>query len=217
MGSQPPPDGVGEYRQTVSVNVADEDAQLPQTAYWWLAKGTNPNPRFPTVVVDLGAAPSLIPAVEALEVGGVLTIANYREYLIRLHVLGWTETIGTHTRTVAFTCAPDDVYNVGTLDGGRRLAARSTTLNADITAGATTLVLKMTDPDEEWRPGNNAVPVIIGGEVITLGTVGAVTGSGPWTQTVTGCTRAVNGVSKGHTAGDDVVVVNPLRTTLEVS
>jgi len=217
MGTPPPPAGIGEYRQTVDVNVADEDSQLPNVASWWLAKGTNPRPRFPTVVVDLVAAPALIPAVEAVGVGEVITIANYREYLIRLHVLGWTETIGTHTRTVAFTCAPDDVYTALTLDGGGRLAAVSTTLNAAIAAGDTTLVLKMTNPDERWRPGNNAVPVTIGGEDITLGTVGAVTGSGPWTQTVTGCTRAVNGVSKDHAAGDAVVVRNAIRLTMEVS
>jgi hypothetical protein len=211
MGSQPPPAGVGEYRQRVDVNVADEAGQLPQVAAWWLAKGTNPRPRFPTVVVDLAAAPALIPAVEAVNVGSVITIANYREYLIRLHVLGWTETIGTHTRTVAFTCVPDDAYNVGTLTGGRRLQANYTAVVPALNAVSTTLTLFTGEPLEQWRPGASGVHILLGGEEIILGTIGARTGTNPYSQVVTGCTRSVNGVAKAHTITELVKVKDAIR------
>jgi hypothetical protein len=210
MGTQSPPNGRGEYRQTVDVNLADPDNEGPQEANWWLRRGTVNLPRFPQVTVDmtlLGAA--AITAVEAVDVGSVIQIVNYREYTIRLFVLGYVETIGTHTRSIVFTCEPDQQFNVLTLGTGR-LVARTTTLNAGITSTATTLVTKTSDPLEQFRTGSNAVPVLCGGELITLGTVGAVTGTGPFTQTVTGCTRSVNGIVKAHSAGDPVLVSNPL-------
>lgn len=213
-GTADPPAGAGEYRQTVDVNTADPDTDLSQLANWYLRRGTVNEPRYPTVTVDLtrlsGAA---LTAVEAVDIGDVILISNYREYTIRLFVLGYVETITTHTRKIVFTCAPDRQFNVGVLDTNR-LQARSSTLNAGITSSATSLTLKMTDVLEQWRPGNNAVPVLIGGELITLGTVGAVSGTGPWTQAVTGCTRAVNGIVKAHSAGDPVVVDQPIKLIL---
>lgn len=210
MGSAPPPVGRGEYKQTVDVNLANPDVDLPYVASWYLGRGTVDKPRFPIVEVDLTrlAGPALT-AVEAVDIGDVLQITNFREYTIRLFVVGYTETIGTHTRGIKFTCAPDQAFNVLTLGTGR-LAARSTVLAAGITASATSLTLQMTDPLEQWRPGANSVPVFVDGELITLGTVGAVTGSGPYQQAVTGCTRSVNGISKAHLANAVVTVKDPL-------
>lgn len=210
MGTQPPPAGRGQYKQTVNVNLSNPDADLPQVAAWYLGRGTVAKPRYPTVEVDLSRlAGAALAAVEAVDIGDVILITNYREYTIRLFVVGYTETIGTHTRGIVFTCAPDDQFNVLTIGTGR-LVARTTVLNADITASATSLTLKTSDPLEQFRVGSNAVPVLIGGELITLGTVAAVAGTGPFTQSVTGCTRAVNGIVKAHTAGDPVLVQNPL-------
>lgn len=214
MGSQDPPNGRGEYRQTVDVNVGDPAADLPQQAHWYLNRGTVNRPRFPSVTVDLTTlSPTKIAEVEAVDVGSVIEIVNYREYTIRLYVLGYTETIGTHTRSITFTCAPDDVFNAGQLDGAR-LQARSTTLNASITSTATTLVLKSTADGERWRPGASTAHVLIGGEEIALGTVGSRTGSGPWTWTVTGCTRSVNGIVKAQSASAPVKVIDAIRLAL---
>lgn len=212
--SADPPAGRGPYKQDVNVNVAFPDVDLEQEANWWLARGTVTLPRYPQVSIDMTrlSAPVLA-AVEAVDIGSVIEIVHYRENPIRLYVLGSKETIGTHTRGIVFNCAPDQQFNAGVLDTGR-LAARSTTLNADITASATSLTLKITDPDERWRTGSNAVPVLIGGERITLGTVAAAAGTGPWTQAVTGCTRAVNAIVKPHVAGDPVTVVGAITLTL---
>lgn len=215
MSTQPPPAGRGVYQQTVDVNVDDPAGNLPQTANWYLRRGTVDKPRYPQVTVDLSSlSATTIAAVEAVDIGAVIQIVNFREYTVRLFVIGYVETIDTHTRTITFTCAPDQQFDIGVLDTNR-LQARATTLNADITSTATALTLTMTDPNEVWRPGNNAVPVLIGGELITLGTVAAVSGTGPWTQAVTGCTRSVNGIVKTHSAGDQVTVDQAIRLGLK--
>lgn len=152
---------------------------------------------------------TLIYDIENVDIGDVLQIINYREYTIRLFVLGYVETINTHTRQIVFTCADDQQFNVSTIGTGR-LAARTTTLNAAITTTATTIVTKTSDPLEQFRTGSNSVPVLIDGELITLGTVGAVTGTGPFTQTITGCTRSVNGIVKAHLINAPVLVQNPI-------
>ena len=51
---------------------------------------------------------------------------------------------------------------------------------------------------------------LVGGERITVTAMGAVTGSGPWTQTAT-VVRAVNGVSKAQTAGTAVHLADAKR------
>lgn len=173
LGTQPPPAGVGEARQSFDVCLASPGTDLTQLGVWYLRRGTVAVPRFPTLTLDLNANPGLITAAESVTVGSVLVITGLREYTVRLYVVGWTEVIDTHARTITFNCAPDQQFNVGKI-GTDRLAAKSTTLNAGITAGATSLTLKMTDVNEQWRTGNNAVPVLCGGELITLGTVGAV-------------------------------------------
>lgn len=216
MGSQDPPAGVGEYRQTVDVNVADEVSTLPQVAGWWLAKGTLDRPRFPSVVVNLTAAPDLIPAVESIEVGNVIEIINFREYTIRLHVLGWRETIGTHSRRVAFTCALDNVYQTGLLEDGQfRIGCRSSFLAFGIDKVTTTLTLLSNDQDEQWLPGVSGAHIMLAGEEIILGTIGARSGTdpGPYLWTVTGCTRSVNGISKKQDAGP-ITVKDTLRMGL---
>jgi hypothetical protein len=213
MGTQPPPAGVGEYRQTLDVNVNNEAVQLPQIARWWLSKGTIPFPRFPSVTVDLGAAPGLIPAVESTTEGSVITITGYREYVIRMHVLGWVETVGTHTRTVTFTCALDTIFNAGKLDTNR-LVANYTVVFPALDATSTTLNLFTGEPAEEWRTGASGVHILLGGEEITLGTIGARTGTNPYTQVVTGCTRGVNGIQKAHLITELVQVKDAIRLTM---
>lgn len=204
LGTQPPPDGVGEARQTVDVNLATPDTGLPGVANWWLRRGTINLPRFPQVTVDLNAKPGLIPAVETVDVGSVITIVGFREDPIRLYVLGWTETIGTHTRTITFTCAPDQPYDIAIQgNGSRRQDSYTSTLNASYNTTATTMVVTFTVLSDQWSQDNEPFDWIVAGERITVTSMGAVTGSGPWTQTAT-VTRSVNGVVKSHSAAEPV-------------
>lgn len=219
LGSQDPPDGAGEYRQTVDVNADDPDNDLPQLANWWLRRGTVNLPRFPQLEVNLGALDAdLIADVESVDVGSVIEVTGMREYTIRLHVLGYTETIrpadqGKVRRTITFTCAPDQQFQVGVLDTNR-LQAAYTTLNAALTTTDTTVVLKSTNDLEQWRAGASTAHVMVAGEEIALGTIGARAGSGPWTFTVTGCTRSVNGIVKAQASGEPVKVVDAIRLAL---
>jgi hypothetical protein len=213
LGTASPPTGAGEYKQTVNVNLYDPDDELPQVANWWLRRGTVNLPRFPQVTIDLAAKPSLITAVEAVDVGDVITITGFREYTIRLHVLGWTETIGTHTRTITFTCAPDQQFVVGVYDStSSRYDLRSSTLNADKDSTTTSMTFKQTS-DETWSTTSTPYDVMLGGERITVTSMGARSGTGPWLQAAT-VTRSVNGVVKAQTAGSEVHIATPGRWAL---
>jgi hypothetical protein len=213
LGTQPPPDGAGEYKQTIDVNLDEPDYELPQVANWWLRRGTVNLPRFPQVTIDLAAKPSLITAVEAVDVGDVITITGFREYTIRLHVLGWTETIGTHTRTITFTCAPDQQFVVGVYDStSSRYDLRTSVLNAAKDSTTTTMTFKQTD-DESWS--TTAVPydVMMGGEQITVTAMGSRSGTGPWLQAAT-VVRSVNGIVKSQATNEPVHIATPGRWAL---
>jgi hypothetical protein len=213
LGTQPPPDGVGEYRQTVDVNIYDE-TDLPQVANWWLYRGTVNLPRFPQVTINLAAlGPAKIAEVETVDVGSVITIDGYREYTIRLYVLGWTETIGTHTRTIVFTCAPDQQFNAGEYDDGIvRYDSASTTTGASYTPTATSIVFSTTDAGDLWWTGGT-YDCICAGERFRVEAMGAASGSGPYTQPAT-VVRAVNGVRKTLPAGEPIHVATPGRYAL---
>jgi hypothetical protein len=219
LGTLPPPDGAGEYRQTVDVNVADETNDLPQQANWWLRRGTVNLPRYPQVTVNLGALDAAtVAAVEGVEVGSVIELPDIRENTVRLYVLGYTETIrpadqGKVRRTIVFTCAPDQQFVVGEYDStSSRYDLRTSTLNADKDPTTTSMTLKQTD-DESWS--TTAVPydIFMAGERITVTAMGSRSGSGPWLQAAT-VVRSVNGVVKAQTAGAEVHIATPGRWAL---
>lgn len=214
LGTQPPPDGVGEYRQTVDVNVADETSALPATANWWLRRGTVNLPRFPTLVIDLNAKPSIISAVEAVDVGSVITITGYREYVIRLIVLGWVEVIGTHTRTITFTCVPDQQFVVGEWDATDSLwDSKTTTLKTGVNSSATALTFTTASSKGIWST-TGTYDVLISGEQITVTSMGAASlVSGSYDQSAT-VTRSVNGISKSLSAGEPIHPATPGRWAL---
>lgn len=213
LSIQPPPAGVGRYQKKVDVNYSSDDP-IDDRAAWEQGLGTVDRRWYRQITIDLLGNPGLLDTIIALKPGDLITLAGAEPDTVKLHLRNVNWKIQGAPIQATLTCVPADVADVGVLDGTRRLQARATTLAAGITAAATSLTLQMSDPDEQWRPGNNAVPVYIDGELITLGTVGAVTGSGPWTQAVTGCTRGVNGFTKAHLAGAAVTVQNPIWVTM---
>lgn len=214
LGTQPPPDGMGEYRQTVDVNVSDPD-DLPQVANWWLRRGTVNLPRFPAVTINLAALDaSKVAEVEAVDVGSVIEITRYREYTIRLYVLGYIETITWPIgRTIVFTCAPDQQFVVGEWDATDSLwDLRTCTMSAATGIGVTTLTLAIT-ADEAWS-STSSYDLLISGELIgvPVGGMGARTGSaGAYTQVLTGAVRSKDGVRKVLPAGAEVHASTPGR------
>lgn len=216
LGTPPPPDGAGEYRQTVNVSVADPPGDLPAQAHWWLRRGTVDLPRYPQVVINLAAVDATLRAqAEAVDIGDVITIDGFREDQVRLHVIGLREVIGWPTaRTLTLTCAPDQQFQVGIYDASR-YDVRTCTTADDTGPTVTTLELAIVD-DEAWS-STSAYDVMIAGELIGVpaGAMGARAGTaGAYTQTVTGAVRSKNGIRKTLPAGSPVRVASPGRYAL---
>jgi hypothetical protein len=213
LGTAAPPTGVGEARQTVDVNVADEANDLLQQANWWLFRGTVNLPRYPQVMIDLNADPGLIAQVNAVDVGSVITIAGYRENTIRLYVLGWTEVIGSHTRTITYVCAPDQQFVVGVFDAATsRYDLKTSVLNAAKNSTVTAMTFKQTD-DEAWSNVDVPYDIVMDGERMTVTAMGSRSGSGPWLQACT-VVRSVNGVVKAQATNAPVHIATPGRYAL---
>ncbi|GGN40561.1 hypothetical protein FHR83_007009 [Actinoplanes campanulatus] len=213
IGSQSSPDGIGPYEQTIDVNI-DDEAVLPGLAGWWLNRGTVDLPRYPAVTVNLAALdPDKVAEIEDIDVGDALEITGYREYDIRLQVVGYTETIGwPNARSIVFTTVPDQIFDVGTYDGDRRYDLRTATVSAVAGPTATTLTIGITD-DEAWS-STSAYDLMIAGELVgvPVGGMGARTGSaGAYQQVLTGAVRSKNGVRKTLPVGAEVHIATPGR------
>lgn len=213
MSVEPPPDGVGEYRATVDVNVSDETT-LPDRANWELARGTLDRPLYDEVVVDVVANPALRTTCAGVREGHVITVDGYESETVWLLVVGIVETITSGTHLFTFLVEPYDVYRVGEWDdAGWRWDSRTSTVSADVASSAGTLVITFADRADDWSTTAEPYDIMVGGERMTVTSMGAVSGSGPWTQTAT-VTRAVNGVSKAQTAGTPVHVADARRWAL---
>lgn len=214
LGTQPPPDGVGEEKRTVAVNL-DDTSLLPQVANWGLKRGTVDLPRFPQVTIDLNARPDLIPAVEAVEVGNVITIGEFRENTIRLMVLGWIETIGTHTRTIVFTCVPDQQFVTGVWDStSSRWDSATHFLKTGVNSSATSVTFRSLSSKITWSTTGTPYDVFISGERVTVTSMGAASlVSGGYDQVAT-ITRHVNGVTKSLSANEPIHAATPGRWAL---
>ncbi|WP_422733993.1 polysaccharide deacetylase family protein [Micromonospora sp. WMMD558] len=142
LSVQAPPDGVGTYDTSVTVNVAS-DVQLPDQAGWRLHVGTWDEARYPVMRVNLGAPvwtgdAELTAAASALTAGDVLSVGGLPEWLppgpAVVMVRESVERIDQHTRTVDWTLTPAGPYTVGTVGGDPRVAADGSTLAAALTA-----------------------------------------------------------------------------------
>jgi len=211
MGTQAPPDGVGEYKLSLEVSVGNED-DLELIAGWNLARGTLAGARYPEVTIDFDAVPSLTSDVDGLVLGDILTIAGRNPDVISLLVLGISETIGQKRRIVSFTCVPADVLQaLGKYDTAR-YDSSSTTLAEDLTTSETGVDIT-TALDEAWDTTTTPYDVAVGGEVMRCTSVTSPAGSGPYTQTMT-VTRSVNGVIKTHSTGAQLRLAAPSRYAL---
>lgn len=72
---QEPPDGAGEYEESVTLNVAS-DAQLPDMAAWRVHLGTVDEDRYPAITVDLRRNPDLAAQLARLNLGDLITIEH---------------------------------------------------------------------------------------------------------------------------------------------
>lgn len=113
-----PPDGIGRTSEVVSLSLA-EDAQTDQAAGWRLHLGTVDEARYPSVTINLLAAPHLIPAVLAMGIGDRVQIINPPPWLppepIDLIVQGYAVSQGLYEWTVKLSCSPASPWTVGVL------------------------------------------------------------------------------------------------------
>lgn len=219
MSSAAYPSGIGPFKAgalpDVAVNLNNAAADLPAMLAWYLARGTVPGPRFPSVTIEVGLrSPGLRTAASQAEIGNRIQVTNRMADPIELQIIGIREEIDIFTWTFTFTCIPHTIFDVGSEDDmTHRLAAYASniiTAPAPATTG-TSMVVGSVNPDDVWSTTSLPYPIIVAGEkmTVTACTAAALT-SGTWRQTLT-VTRSVNGVVKTQVAGTAVNVFAPYR------
>ncbi|MFJ8685053.1 hypothetical protein [Micromonospora wenchangensis] len=210
MSVQPPPAGVGLNAATVGVNLADE-GDLPDVASWHLAKGTLETPLYRSIGVNLTARPSLTTAAAAVRAGSCITVTGIEAEPVYLLVVGINRTTRPGMDVITFSCEPYEPYQVGVWDSPSfRYDSRTSTLGGSYSASATSMVVTHTKKYDDWSTTATPYEWLVGGERIRVTAMGAVTGSGPWSQTAT-VVRAVNGVSKAQSVGTAVHLADAKR------
>ena len=116
LSTQAPPNGVGVYDESTTLNLYDDDQPL-QHAAWRLHLGTVDEARYPVVHIDLAAAPTLVDQVTALESGDRIQIRNPPPWLpadtIDLILQGYQETMGhPNDWNLQLTCTPASPWTV---------------------------------------------------------------------------------------------------------
>ncbi|MFJ5804874.1 hypothetical protein [Streptomyces sp. NPDC093093] len=206
LSVQAPPAGVGTYDDSQTLSLAT-DAQTDQIAGHLLHIGTWGEARYPTVHIDLAAAPHLIPAILELDIGDRIQIINPPSWLppgpIDLIVEGYTETIGhPNDWDIVLSCSPAGPWTVAVVDDltTGRADTDGSTLASAVNSTATSLSVA-TVGAPLWSTSGSDLPVDIevGGEVMRVTAISGA--SSPQTFTVT---RSVNTVVKAQSSGADV-------------
>lgn len=218
-----PPNGVGRYRDEVTMNV-ETDAMLSGVAGWLLNRGTLDEARYPSIAVDLAnpdtVAAGLEAAVLGVDIGDVVAITNADNANIpddiAAIVFGYAERINTFEHRLVFNCGPASIYDTAVYGtsasvGTDRWDTGGSSLASSATSTATSLSVATDTGEALWTTDAAAFPfdVQIAGERIT---VTNITGSSsPQTFTVT---RSVNGIVKAQASGADVSLFNTPRYAL---
>jgi len=205
MSTAAPPSGAGRFDTSLTVNPVTDSA-LASLAGWYLHVRTADEDRYPAIPFQIarGGIPQAVPL---LDIGSYLQVINPPSWVttgpVRQLIAGYTETIGPQPAWgFAFNGVPESPYEVLTLDDTvyGRVDITASTLNTGVAAGTTSLsIATTTGPLWSTTGGDYPQDVGMGGERLT---VTAVSGSSsPQTFTVT---RAVNGISKSHSAGETI-------------
>jgi len=117
LSVQTPPNGVGDYTYTPSVNV-HADSQLTNLAAWILTLGTVDQYRYPQVSVDLSrsevAGSGLFDATPAMDVGSYFQITNPPAWVpespVKQLAWGFTETLNAFTWKIVMNAVPETPY-----------------------------------------------------------------------------------------------------------
>lgn len=217
MSTAAPPNGVGRYDDSVTINV-HSDEQLPDQAAWRVHVGTVDEARYPQIGANFRSAgftgnAALIEALLMLEAGDRVTIANPPPWLppdtISQITQGMKETFENYQHRMTLNCSPESPYRVSVINVSR-IDTSGSVLAAAVTSTAATLSVSTTD-GAIWTTSGADMPfnIVIGGEVMT---VTAISGAAsPQTFTVT---RSINGVVKAQAAGTAVNLADQTAVAL---
>lgn len=199
----------GAYSDDLAVNVG-ADILLEYHAGWRLHLGTFDDLRWPRITLNLARNPSLITTWLRIRIGSRITIANPPSAVagasLDLIVEGWTETLTDYGWDVELACSPASLWRVGVYDSASSPAdSTTTTLGVSRDTMQTSWTFSTLDLKEVWSTTATPYDVGILGERVTVTSMGAASGSGPYTQTAT-VTRSVNGVAKAHSAGEAIAL-----------
>ena len=229
LGTADPPEGVGVYEESVTLDVQRDD-QLGEQAAWRVHLGTAEGYRYPHVRINLVSNPQLTETVAARDTGDALQIINPPDWLppeaIELMIEGYTETINTHRWDIEFNASPGGLWTVGQVlaeEDGEPLPAGESQANRADTAGcelSEALDEQVTEFDVTTYQGPRWITsaefadempfdVRVGGEVMR---VQSITGTGQ-TQVFT-VIRAITGVRLEHPAGESVALTQPAVVAL---
>lgn len=205
-------DTYGRYDAKPVVNVFS-DAVIAASAGWFLHIGTTSGTRFTQVTVDLDASPHLKDDVVATGVGSVIALANLPAELTpdtaRLIVNGWTETIAPDRRKITFNCMSEAPFHVAELDHAdyATVGAAFATVSEALIDETETGISIACGGDGLWTHEAD-YDIVIGGERMTVTSVGGGSGTYPNQTQQLNVTRSVNGVVKSHVTGAVVELFN---------
>lgn len=151
------PDGIGTYEEQTSINFA-YDYQCQSLADWKRSKGTQKEPRYPSMRADLTATayrddPALAAAVLSIDSCDVIEITNPEaDYAPREQMVsGYAESIDQFDWDLTFTALPAAVNRVGVVGYTFRVGSESNYTSADFVAGTDTKLLStLTGSGSAW-------------------------------------------------------------------
>lgn len=210
----------GLIDESVTVNVAG-DHVLSDHAGWRLAMSTVDTYRWPSIALDMARNTDQIDLWRAAQPWPRVTIANEPSEVagvdVDVTVVGYRSTIGPKSWDLELVCAPSQPWTeVAVYDTGRATSG-TTTLGVARDTTQTSWTFSTTDPMDVWSTTSEPYDVAVGVsprvEVVTVTSMGAASGSGPWTQTAT-VTRSVNGAVLSHDAGVPITLHPPARAVI---
>jgi hypothetical protein len=231
MSVQPPPNGVGRYDTSLTVNqitdgfnnasVPSGTSTLDSQASWKLHLGTVDEPRYPSIAINLRHSTftddvDMMNAALSVDIGDRIVVTDVPVWMpqedISGIVQGYTEVLGVYEHDITFTTSPESPYHILETDSDTygRLDSDTSTLTSAVTDTAASF--SVTATGQRWVDSANyadqfPLDILVGGELMTVTAISGT--SSPQTFTVT---RSVNGVVKSHTAGTEVHVAIPVYT-----
>lgn len=209
LSTQAPPDGVGRYDESLTLNLHD-DEQVANHAGWRLHLGTWDATRYPVVKLLLQNATHMIEDAAALDIGDRFHITNPPSWLppdtIDLRVEGYTETLDQFTWTLEYNCSPAGAWDVGwvgsatTASYAREFASLDTAGSqlAEALTSTETDVDILTTSGPRWTDEVKDTPFDLrtGGEVMTVTAPSSLLNTNPFFDTtVTGWTAQSSSIS----------------------